>query len=264
VTEFDKVIPPGGVGKVTASIDTSHYRGPIAKSIRVTTNPASDPISLELKADVIALIDVIPTDTPYVRTTAGEATSTELTLSATDGRPFDVMTMQADPTITVTIKPAPGSAKPRHAKKHVVASGSPRYVLTITSKPDLPTGQSIANATLGTDRAKAEKIPIRVVFAVMAGVQVVPPRLVLRAGPDAGALHATIRKPSGAALKILNVQSSDPEVTATTTAVAEGREYDLTVTYTGQPGRGPLDARVTLRTDAPGQGAIVIPVTGSL
>ena len=54
MTEFDKVIPPGGVGKVTASVDTSHYRGPIAKSIRVTTNPASDPISLELKAEVVA------------------------------------------------------------------------------------------------------------------------------------------------------------------------------------------------------------------
>ena len=79
-----------------------------------------------------------------------------------------------------------------------------------------------------------------------------------------GALHATIRKPTGAALKILGVQSSDPEVTAATTAVAEGREYDLAVSYTGQPGRGPVDARVTVRTDAPGQGAIVIPVTGAL
>jgi len=263
VTEFDKVIPPGGVGKVTASVDTSHYRGPIAKAIRVSTTPASEPINLELKAEIVAVIDVVPTDTPVVRTTAGEPSTTELTLSASDGQPFDVLEMQADPTVAVAIKAAPGT-RPRRAKKKVVGGGSPRYVLTITSRPDLPTGQSLANVTLTTDRAKAEKIPIHVAVLVMPSVQVAPPRLVLQNGADGGVLHAKIRKPSGAPLKILGVQSSDPELAATTTAVTEGREYDLAVTYPGRPGRGPLDARVTVRTDAPGQGAIVIPVTGAL
>ena len=263
MTEFDKVIPPGGVGKVTASVDTSHYRGPIAKSIRVTTTPAGDPLSLELRAEVVAVIDVAPSDTPVLRTTVGETTPTELTLSASDGRPFDVLEMQADPPVTLAIRVAPGPAKPRRAKKQAVASGSSRYLLTITPKPDLPAGQTVANVTLATDRTKAEKIPIRVVLTVVPGVQVVPPRLVLQAGPDGGVLHARIRKPSGAALKIMDVQSSDPELTATTAAIAEGREYDLAVSYTGQPGRGSLDARVTVRTDAPGQGAIIVPVTGS-
>jgi len=263
VTEFDKVIPPGGVGKVTASIDTSHYRGPIAKSIRVTTNPATDPVNLELRAEVVAVIDVAPTDTPVVRTTAGETSATELTLSASDGHPFDVLALQADPAVAATIRAAPGDAKPRHPKKHALAGGSSRYVVTISPRTDLPAGQSVANVVLTTDRAKAEKVPIRVVVAVAPSVQVMPPRLVLTPGRDGGVLHAKIRKPSGQALKILDVQSTDPELAATTTAVAEGREYDLAVTVTGQPGRS-LDARVTVRTDAPGQGAIVIPVTGSL
>jgi len=41
VTEFDKVIPTGGVEKVTASLDTTHYKGPISKGITVTTNDGS-------------------------------------------------------------------------------------------------------------------------------------------------------------------------------------------------------------------------------
>jgi len=36
VTEFDKVIPPGGVGKVTASLNTFPYKGPITQSVQVT------------------------------------------------------------------------------------------------------------------------------------------------------------------------------------------------------------------------------------
>jgi hypothetical protein len=38
VTEFDKVIHPGGVGKVTASVNSEHLKGQVSKSVTVTTN----------------------------------------------------------------------------------------------------------------------------------------------------------------------------------------------------------------------------------
>ena len=50
----------------------------------------------------------------------------------------------------------------------------------------------------------------------------------------------------------------------TTTALEEGHEYDLAVMYTGKPGRGPVNSRLTLRTNEPRQGTIVIPLTGRL
>jgi len=56
--------PPGGEGKVKASFDTTHYKGPTAKSIQVTTNdPAKKPVVLVLKAEIITAIDVQPGDT---------------------------------------------------------------------------------------------------------------------------------------------------------------------------------------------------------
>jgi len=54
VTEFDKVIPPGGVGKVTASLNTFPYKGPITKSVQVTTgDPGARPVVLLLKAEIV-------------------------------------------------------------------------------------------------------------------------------------------------------------------------------------------------------------------
>jgi hypothetical protein len=84
---------------------------------------------------------------------------------------------------------------------------------------------------------------------VAGQVQVVPPQLVVQPGPEAPVLHVKISKPRGGTMKILGVASSDPEFKATTTAVAKGREYDLAVRYAGKPGRGPVNARITVQTD---------------
>jgi len=269
VTEFDKVIPPGGVGKVTASLDTSRYKGPITKSVQVTTgDPGARPVVLLLKAEIVGLIDVAPTDTPVLRTTAGEPTPTELTVSAGDGKAFDILAVKADPSVRVTVRPDPpahaaGRAVPR-AHGRPVAAGSRRYLVTITPTPRAPVGSSVANVTLSTNRPKAEAVPIRAILFVAGQVQVTPPQLVVRPGPEAPVLHVKITKPRGGKLKILGVASSDPEFRATTTAVAEGREYDLAVRYTGKPGRGPVSSRITVKTNEPQQGAIVIPLTGQI
>ena len=270
MTEFDKVIPPGGVGKVTASLDTSHYKGPITKSVQVTTgNSAAPPVVLLLKADIVAVIDVSPSNTPIVRTTAGEPQPTELTLSAGDGQPFDILAVQADPLVRVAVRPdppAPATADHpvRHAQGPPGAAGSGRYVVTITPTPKAPVGTSIAKITLTTSQPKAQTVSISAILSVAGQVQVVPPQLAVVPGPDAPVLHVKISKPRGGALRILSVASSDPQFKATTSAIAKGREYDLAVRYTGKPGRGPVNSRITVTTDEPQQRTIVIPLTGRL
>ncbi len=267
MTEFDKVIPPGGAGKVTASLDTSHYKGVISKSVTVKTNdPRNGQVVLQLKADIVSLIDVTPSDAPMLRMTIGEPTTADLTVSASDGQPFDILSVASDPSVGVMVKPADGTrpapkAKPAHGGP--LASGSSRYLVTITPKK-LSVGQSVANVTLTTNRPKAEQVPIRAVLVVAGPLQVTPTQLVVRPGADAPALHVKISKGRGAALKILGVQSSDPEFVATTTAVARGREYDIAIKYTGKPGRGPVSSRITVKTSEPSQDTIVIPLIGQL
>jgi hypothetical protein len=269
VTEFDKVIPPGGVGKVTASLDTSHYKGPITKSVQVTTtDPGARPVVLLLKAEIVTVIDVAPSDTPVLRTTVGEPTPTELTVSAGDGKPFDILAVQADPSVRVTVRadPPPPAARRPSSRAHgrPVAAGSSRYLVTITPTEKATVGASIAKVTLTTNQPKAETVTIRAVLSVTGRVQVVPPQLVVQPGTEAPVLHVKIAKPRGGTLKILGVASGDPEFEATTTAIAKGREYDLTVRYTGKPGRGAVNSRITVETDEPQQRTIVIPLIGRM
>jgi len=266
VTEFDKVIPPGGVGKVTASLDTSHYKGVVTKTVQVTSkNPGTPPVVLQLKADVVTVIDLQPTETPVVRTKVGEQGTTEITASAADGNPFDVLAVKADPSVVVTVRPDPATHPHRKAKgpRGAIASGSNRYRVTIAAKPDLPIGQSSANVTLTTNRAKAETVPIRALLVVSGRVEVAPPALLMQPGPGP-VVHARIRKPGGRPLQILDVASTDPQFTATSTPITPGHEYDIAVSYTGKPGRGFVNPRVTVKTNEPGQETIVIPVSGRM
>jgi len=271
VTEFDKVIPPGGVGKVTASLDTSHYKGPITKSVQVTTNDAARMgVTLTLKADVVSVIDVTPTDAPRLQGKVGELKPMELTVSAADGKPFDVLRVEADPILAASVKPIPGAPQPaatagkkKPAQGAPLAAGSSRYLVTLTPTETVTVGRLLATVTLVTNHPKAERIPLSATLLVTGPLTVSPERLFVRSPTTAHVQHVKVTKPEGGEpLKILGVESSDPDFTASATAVREGREYDVTVSYTGKPGRGVVKAQITVKTNEPRQSAIVIPITG--
>ena len=164
MTEFDKVIPPGGAGKVTASLDTSHYRGPIAKTVAVrATDGTGAVVQLQLRADVVATIDVWPNDTPFIRATAGESKPTELTVASAGGEVFDVLAVEADPSLDVVVRAAPDGPQPRRNGRQpakAVASGSGRYVVAIAPKTTLPPGRTAANVVLTTDHPKAKTVAL--------------------------------------------------------------------------------------------------------
>jgi len=256
------------VGKVTAGLDTAHYKGPIVKTIQVTSNdPQTHQVQLELKAEVLSLIDVAPSETPLVTTMFGAARPTEITVSTSDGRSFDILAVQADPSVHVTVRSAVASAaarRPAAAPGRPLARGSGRYLVTITPGKDVPVGRSVANLTLTTNLAKAPTVPIRAVLVVTGPVEVVPDQLWVQPGDGAPTLHVRLRQVSGTGLQVLAVESSDPDFTTAVAVTAEGREYDVTVRYTGKPDRGRVSARITVKTNQPGQGAIVIPLAGSI
>lgn len=251
---------------MTASLDTSHYKGPLTKAVTVRTNePGAAPVVLQLKADVTTLVDVTPTDAPMIRMTVRDPKPMDLTVASSDGKPFDVVSAQADGPLEVAVLPAPDAppAKKRAAKR-AIATGANHYLVRLTPKPDAPLGRSLAPVTLTTTVRGAETVPIQTTLFVLGRVQVAPTFLSLRPSPEPPAMHVKVRTASGDGLKVLGVESSDPDFTAVTTPVADGREYDVAVTYGGKPGRGPVTARITVRTNEPGQEAIVVPLSGQL
>jgi hypothetical protein len=171
VTEFDEVIPPGGTGKVTASVTSGRFRqGPLVEDVTVKTNDPSHPkVVLQIRAQFLSAIEVWPSNRLFFRGRIAELKPSEVTVSSTDGKPFDILGMTAHPFLTVAIRPADGT-DPKGSDDGVarpLASGSSRYVVTVAAKKDVPVGQQAAVVTLATNVPTAESIPLRATLVVL-------------------------------------------------------------------------------------------------
>lgn len=276
MTEFDKVIPPGREGKVLASINTDHFKGPVTKTVTVTTNdPAKSRFVLEIKANITVPIDVQPMDSVSLTAKLGEVKTQELTLKAMDGKPFDIVSVKDVPGITAKIEPVvEAGAKAPAAKAGTIAAGSATYKLTISTKADAPVGRSFQALEVATSHPKVPSLRINVSLLVQGEVEVVPERVYLQSvppmptadgkpaptTPPAMAQTVKIRKTTGNPLKIEGVSSSDPDFSTSLKTVSDGREFDLEIKYTGKAGRGMVSAQVVIKTNEPKQPTITVPV----
>ena len=81
VAKFDKVIPPGSEGKIYASLDLSHLKGPVQKSIDIQSNDPKHPSAVVvLKATIKSVVDIEPTDQLRFVVKKGSLTNGELFL----------------------------------------------------------------------------------------------------------------------------------------------------------------------------------------
>jgi hypothetical protein len=249
VVQFDKTIAPGAVGTITATLDTLNYQGRIVKEVRVASDdPSNGSLGLQLRADVVPALALTPSAPPLLQGRVAELKPVDLVLASNDGKPFDVVRVNADPVLAVHVAPDAGAVPART-----------RYVVTIGVKPDVPAGRSGPIVTLVTSHPHAPPLTIRVHLVVAPEVVVTPKHVMLRASAPQDARHVRIAKAAGG-LAILGVDSSDANVVATVTPIVTDHEYDLAVRYTAALAQGLVRAQVTVRTNDPGQHTIVIAV----
>jgi hypothetical protein len=104
VASFDKVIPPGGEGKITLSVKTKGYQGEHHWSARVNTNdPVKDLFYLELKAFINVPIFISPRHV-YLQPAEGQKVSRGVEIKAGLDRPLTLRPEQFNLKEKVTYK----------------------------------------------------------------------------------------------------------------------------------------------------------------
>jgi len=243
VTGFDPVIPPGGVGKVTASLGTHRYAGVVTKSISVYSNdPKNARAMLRLKGTVLVPIEVRPSERVQFNGKAGAVRPQELLLVSREGEPFDILGLKKrSPHLEVVLEPAPESAKTRadgsraparEPAEGAVAGGHAAYKATLSVAEDVPIGRLSDIVILTTNHPKVPRLEIRVGGQIDGEVRVRPRALYFqrpRAGEPAHKRELRLtRRPEGG-LEILGVESTSPEFVPKVHAVTEGFEYRIEV-----------------------------------
>lgn len=251
VVQHDQEIPAGGRSELTAELNTSKLQGQVTKSIDVQTNDPQQPrLHLELLANVVSAVEILPTDHPNFSLRMNGPTVHELQLRTAAVEPVEVTGVQcSEPYVAATLEPTGDEA------------GRRSYRLTLTFEPDVPPGKSDAHITL-TTTAKHEP-QITCTIRCEKGIIVSPTSVQLRRSADDAhyfqPVHVLISKRDGN-LQITSTACNDPRLELQSQALKAGWTYRLSVT--GQIGElaGATTASITIHTNDPDQPQLVIPV----
>lgn len=150
VEGFDKVVPPGGSGRVRVALDTSGVRGIGKLVVRVYTNdPESPEAVFGLDGRVVKPMEAEPRDRFYFFKAPGEGGEERLALVRYGGRPVAVTGVSCD--------------NPRFHPSYKALAPGERYELTVALDPATPDGKHEAVVTVTTDSPDFPRfeIPVR-------------------------------------------------------------------------------------------------------
>jgi hypothetical protein len=170
VARFDRVIPPGEEGTIDAQVETDRYKGPISKSLTVRTNdPDHQVASLQMKANVISLIEVSPSWMISLQADQGKPATAEAFLKGLDpAKPFEVIgATSSDKNIAVKFSKL----------KEDDPQGDYRVVVEVS--PDAPMGPIDAKIVVSTTLEEQRRVRIPVTGKVHGPVNFFPARIVM-------------------------------------------------------------------------------------
>jgi hypothetical protein len=168
VPEFDKVIKPGGEGKVTLTVDTKNFSGPISKTaLLLTDDPSTPQMTLFLSANVKPFIEALPYGFFRITALSGEAASSEVVLVSDEPefKPTKIETPNS--FLKATLSPVP--------EKELIKDKNPnQWKITLTAAPDAPEGILGGIVKVATGVKRQPEIEISVSGFVKPAVSVTP------------------------------------------------------------------------------------------
>jgi hypothetical protein len=259
VADFDASIPPGGEGRVTTEVDTSSFQGPIAKSVTVYTNDTENPaIQLTVKADVRALVSVVPDYVRALGVRGGEPVRTRHTIWFPGSEPHRVTGVRSPlPHLRAEVR----EAKPEERSP----DGPERQWLLVTElDAEAPAGPLAGNVVVTTTHPRRPEYLLPITGYVREPLMTMPPRL------DLGRFSPL--EPRKGGIVVANFGSPDVEITGSRSDVAglratiekseDGKRFDVYVTL--EPGHPPgiIDGTLTLETTNERAPVVTVPIRG--
>lgn len=263
--EFDRVILPGGEGRIHAVVDTRSMIGPTERTLTVYTNdPGSPRLTLSFKAVVKPYLRSSPGYVRY-RAVRGEPAPGAVvqTIWAEDGSDFEVISVDSPyPFLTATFHRA--SEEERHTETK--ATG-PQWVVELNLHPEqAPIGPLAQELVVHTDHEVQKELRIPVTGSVRPAIWATPDEV------DLGEVKLPER--SGFVVVVQNLLSQPVEITGVDSDIVglvpsyaplqEGRKYAVEVLFDANMPEGPFDGTLKIRTSSSKMPVVEVPVRGTV
>lgn len=261
VASFDEVIPPGGVGKVTAEVTTEAFRGPIAKDLTVfTSDPTNPMLTLTVRAEIQPAVDALPGYFRFQHVQGEAPVVVEQRVWSTGLPDLAVLGVSSPlPQIAVSFRPA------TDAEREAGVAGR-QWIVTATLASDAPTGPLTGDVVVRTSHPDQPELLLPIAGYVRPVVAASPPRLDFGAfgGGEPRRGSVIVTNYGSAPVTVLAAETDIAGLTAKVDTREEGKRYDVALTLAADLPKGPFSGVLRLRTDSPRSPVLEVPVRGEV
>jgi hypothetical protein len=235
-SDFTKVIPPGGEGKITLTINTTGFNGAVSKHADVTTNDPQRPrFSLSMTMVIaasslppgrrIGSLLIAPSDRWSASIPGGSTTEAGIAIYNDGSQPVRIT------------KVTPGGEA--FAVSLDTLEDGKRYLLKAKSIATLPLGVHKQLVKLTIEGGEITELPVQLQIEIYPPVFATPKEVnfgalpVSKPGYDLSSLakFAWIKQPRGGGLEIKSVSSTLPFIQVTTDADSTGQSVRLRIGF---------------------------------
>ena len=256
MAEFDKVIPPGQTGKITATIDTKKYSGKLNKSIIVISNdPNNEKVTINIKCRVLG-VKILPEGRTYFNTYSGQSQTKELTVATIGEGPISANAIASKPNIVIKLQ------KLNEEKPNDPYECWNQYKLLITIPENYPEGRFAESVTLATNSEYTSFVKIPIAGAVTPALVVSPSvvRINYNSGGKVPQRTIKITKKIGGKFEISNVITGPPQLGAKLEETKKGEQYIVHLSWSDVETKGQFDGKVVIHTNDSRKPVINVPV----
>lgn len=216
--EYDKIVEPGQSGKLPVALNTTGYKHPVTKVIRVVTNdPENENVRLTLKGEVKPPVEVDPPSAIFGHANLLADFDMELSISNnTDG--------------VMMLTPETGRDGIFSWKLEQVEPGQ-KAKLTITANEPFEDGTNRGNIVLKTGLKKQPEVKVYAQLVCPPVVECVPP-MIWAPSPVTRSFdrRISIRYNGQGDMKILSAKCEDERIKPEIETVSDGKSYRMSIT----------------------------------
>lgn len=269
VADYDKVIKPGQIGKVSAHVDTTGFAGPISKAVTLETNDPNTPTAqITISAIVKPYVEAYPAGYVRYNMLQGDVEKQSVTLYSEEEAPFEIVSIES-PQEWIKVE-----AKKLEAADVVPQIGrkdQAQYRLDFTvGGPDSRVGPLAEKVRVVTNSKHQPEYWISVTGVVRPPFRVDPTGINFgEVAPTDSAATRTISLRSNnlkapGDFSVTKVESGVAGVTAEVKPTERPGEFSVTLQVAKDAKPGALDGNVTIYTSDKAKPTVVIPVKGTI
>jgi hypothetical protein len=256
VAQFDRIIPPGKEGTISALLDTTRFSGRITKGLTVKTNdPARPMAALQITGEVRAFVDVLPAWRASFTTDQGKPAQQVLYVKNMDPTfPLDLIGAISDNSHV--------SVKIQKIKSNETDADKGEFRLILDLEPDAPIGPVAGNVTVTTTHKRQRTVEIAIDGRVNGPIVYFPQSIVMYKDPDRrpqlGGTIVLQTRPD-VPLEIGGTEADDPQMQIQQIGEPLNGQLRFALTWTDPEAKGLHEGKVRIKTGNSAMPLIEVP-----